>query len=70
MGAPVVVHVEVGSVTLTARQWAEVRPGDVLETGVTVGGPVVLRALGREIARGELVDVDGEIGVRIQEVLK
>jgi hypothetical protein len=26
---------------------------------------VILRVLGRELARGELVEVDGELGVRI-----
>jgi type III secretion system YscQ/HrcQ family protein len=68
LDAPVVVRVEVGSVTLSARQWAELRAGDVLETGVRLAEPVVLRIAGREVARGELVNVDGELGVRIREL--
>jgi flagellar motor switch/type III secretory pathway protein FliN len=67
--APVVVRVEVGTVTLSAREWAELRPGDVVETGTRLAEPVVLRVAGREVARGELVSVDGELGVRIREIV-
>ena len=67
--APVVVRVEVASVTLTAREWAKLGPGDVLETGVRLSTPVVLRVGGSEVARGELVSVDGELGVRIREIV-
>jgi type III secretion system YscQ/HrcQ family protein len=63
--APVVVRVELGVVEMTARAWSELSPGDVLTLGRRAGEPVVLRAAGVEIARGELVQVDGEIGVRI-----
>ena len=70
LDAPLVVRVEVGAVTLSAREWAALRPGDVIETGQRVGEPVVLRGSGREIARGELVDVEGELGVRIRELVR
>ena len=63
------VRVEVASVTLTAREWAKLGPGDVIETGVPLAEPVVLRVGGREVARGELVSVDGELGVRIREIV-
>lgn len=69
MEAPVVVRVEVGSLTLTAREWAAVRPGDVVETGLALAEPVVLRIAGREVARGELVSIDGELGVKIREIV-
>jgi len=68
--APVVVRVEVGSVTLSAREWAALRPGDVLETGIPLAQPAVLRVAGREVARGELVSVEGELGVRIREITR
>jgi flagellar motor switch/type III secretory pathway protein FliN len=69
MESPVVVRVEVGSLTLTAREWAAVRPGDVVETGLALAEPVVLRIAGREVARGELVSIDGELGVKIRELI-
>lgn len=62
---PVVVRVEVGAVTLRARQWAALEPGDVVMTGARVADRVTLRVGGVEVAQGELVDVDGELGVRI-----
>ena len=67
--AAVVVRVELGSVTLAAREWASVRPGDILATGSRVAERAVLRIAGREVARGELVDIDGELGVRIAELV-
>lgn len=62
---PVVVRVEVGSVQLPARSWAEISAGDTLVLGQRVGAPVTLRVSGVEVAHGELVQVEGELGVRI-----
>jgi flagellar motor switch/type III secretory pathway protein FliN len=69
LDAPLIVRVEVASVTLTAREWGTLAAGDVIETGVRLAEPVVLRVGGREVARGELVTVDGELGVRIREMV-
>lgn len=66
--APVVVRVELGVVSMSASEWARLRPGDVIETGRRVAEPVILRVAGRAVARGELVDVDGEVGVRVREL--
>lgn len=63
--APVVVRVEVGSARMAAREWAALGAGDVIALGRRIGEPVVLRVGGEEVARGELVDVDGELGVRV-----
>jgi flagellar motor switch/type III secretory pathway protein FliN len=62
---PVVVRVEVASVTLEAQQWARLGAGDVVATGVRLGEPVVLRAGGSVFARGELCVLDGELAVKI-----
>jgi len=64
--APVVVRVELGVVELPAREWAALADGDVLAIGRKLGDPAVLRVGGVEVARGELVQVDGEYGVRIR----
>ena len=63
--APVVVRVEIGVAQMPAREWAELGPGDVVALGRRIAEPVVLRVAGREVARGELVDLEGEVGVRI-----
>jgi flagellar motor switch/type III secretory pathway protein FliN len=65
--APLVLRVEVASVSLSARAWAELGVGDVVTTGVRLGEAAVLRAGGVPAARGELCVVDGEIAVRIVE---
>ena len=62
---PIVVRLEIGSLELTAREWASLVPGDVVQSGRRLDEPVILRVMGRELARGELVEVDGELGVRI-----
>ena len=62
---PVVVRVEVGSAQMTAREWAALGAGDVVALGKRIGENVVLRVGGAEVARGELVDIEGEVGVRI-----
>jgi flagellar motor switch/type III secretory pathway protein FliN len=65
---PIVVRLELGFLEMSAAEWAALRPGDVVQCGRRIEEPVVLRAGGREIARGELVDIEGEIGVRITAV--
>ena len=59
------VRVELGVVEMKAREWAALSPGDVVTLGRKLGDPAVLRVGGIEVARGEIVQVDGEYGVRI-----
>jgi flagellar motor switch/type III secretory pathway protein FliN len=63
--APVVVRVEIGVAEMRAREWASLAPGDVVALGRRVGEAVTLRVSGVSVARGELVDLDGEVAVRI-----
>jgi flagellar motor switch/type III secretory pathway protein FliN len=67
LDAPLVVRVELGSVTLAAREWAALGPGDVIAVGRRVSEPIILRIAGQEVAHGELVDIEGELGVRIRD---
>ena len=67
--APLIVRVEVASVTMSAAEFAALRPGDVIETDQALGQLCTLRVAGREIAKGELVNVDGELGVRIRKLI-
>lgn len=68
LDTPVLVRVELGTVSMSARDWARLGPGDVIETAQRIAEPVVLRVAGREVGRGELVNVDGHVGVRIQKL--
>jgi flagellar motor switch/type III secretory pathway protein FliN len=66
---PVVVRVEIGEACMAARDWAALGRGDVITLGRRVGEPVILRVGGVPLARGDLVEVDGVVGVRIAERL-
>lgn len=62
---PVTVEVELARLDLSLGALAGVEPGAVLTLPVDRRGEVALRIGERLFARGELVDVDGAIGVRI-----
>jgi flagellar motor switch/type III secretory pathway protein FliN len=66
---PVVVRVEIGEASMLAREWASLARGDVLALGRRVGESVTLRVGGVPVARGELVEIEGDVGVRIVERL-
>jgi len=69
MALPDEAHVELvvqlGTTRLTLRQLGELVPGSIVALGRPLAGPYEVRAAGRLIGQGELVDVDGEVGVRI-----
>ena len=64
------VSVWIGKTRQTFGDLAKLRPGDVIELDRAVGAPVDI-VLNREvvIARGEVVDVGDEYGVRITEIV-
>ncbi|CAN5876396.1 hypothetical protein BH11MYX2_BH11MYX2_32060 [soil metagenome] len=57
--------VQLATTRLTLRQLSELAPGAIVSLGRPLSGPFEVRAQGRLIGQGELVDVDGELGVRI-----
>jgi flagellar motor switch/type III secretory pathway protein FliN len=61
------LRVEIATAVLPAREWAALGPGAIVMLGHRVGEPVVLRVGGVPVARGDLVEVDGQVGVRIIE---
>lgn len=65
---PVTLTVELGRVNLPLAKLADLKPGDVLELGRHSREPVDLTSNGRLVARGELVQIDTELGVRVTNV--
>lgn len=65
---PVVLGIELASVSLPLGEVARIAPGAVLGLGLDRRGVVRLRIGDREVARGELVDVDGAVGVLVTSV--
>lgn len=66
--AEVQVSVEIARFTIPLEELASLRAGEVVLSGRPIGERVVLRAGDRAVASGELVDVDGEVGVRLLSV--
>jgi len=65
---PVVLEVELARVEVTLAELSRLEPGATLPLTLDRRGIVTLRAGERAVARGELVDVDGAVGVRIASV--
>jgi type III secretion protein Q len=64
-GAPVLVEVDLGPAPVTLGDLARLEPGAVIPLGLPRTGRVALRLGDRVLAVGELVDVDGAVGVRV-----
>lgn len=62
---PVEVTVEIARAVLRADELMALRAGEIVRTGAPVTAEVRMFAAGRLVARGELVDVEGEVGVRL-----
>jgi type III secretion system YscQ/HrcQ family protein len=65
---PVTLTVELGRVNLTLSRLADLKAGDVIELGRHSREPVELTSNGRLVARGELLLIDTELGVRVTHV--
>lgn len=65
---PVTLTVELGRVNLTLSRLADLKPGEVVELGRHSREPVELTSGGRLVARGELVLIDTELGVRVTSI--
>jgi len=60
---------EIGRTRLPVRQVLELVPGTVLELDRAAGAPADVMVNGRLVARGEVVVVDEEYGIRITEIV-
>jgi flagellar motor switch protein FliN len=66
--AGVEVEFLVGSLEISIRELASLQSGQVLELERDLAEPLDLVVDGRRVARGELVNVEGRLGVRIVSV--
>ncbi|KQM61724.1 MULTISPECIES: FliM/FliN family flagellar motor switch protein [unclassified Sphingomonas] len=62
------VEAVVGDARMTVGELTTLTPGATLPLDAALNRPVSLRLEGREIARGELVAVDGRFGVRLTDI--
>ncbi|GEM_PF-1358095 len=64
------ITVELGRTTMRVRDLLELGAGSVVELDRSAGTPVDVLVNGTIVARGEVVVVDDELGVRVTEVIK
>ena len=65
---PIDLTVEIGRTRLTVGETLELRQGSILTLNRMAGEPVDLLVNGTPIARGEVVVIDEQFGVRITDV--
>lgn len=72
MSADVPVHLVavIGRTTVSVKDMMNYQMGQVIDLGRPPGEIVDLVASGRLFARGELVDIDGKLGVRIVKLVR
>jgi flagellar motor switch protein FliN/FliY len=65
---PVELAVEIGRTRMTIRETLALGPGSIVTLDRLAGEPVDLLVNGKPIARGEVVVIDEEFGLRVTEV--
>ena len=68
-GVEMEVTVELGRAKMTVRDLLSLRAGSVIELDRAAGSPADVLVNGRLIARGEVVVIDENFGIRITEIL-
>ena len=66
---PVELAVEIGRTQMTIGDTLGLGPGSIITLNRMAGEPVDLLVNGRPIARGEVVVIDEEFGLRVTEVV-
>lgn len=65
-----VVQAELGKTRRLVRDILRLQVGSVVELDKEIGEPVDILVNNKAIARGEVVEIDGQYGVRITEIVK
>lgn len=69
MNVPLPLTVELGSTQRTVRQLVDFSIGSIIELGKLAGDPLDIKVNDRVIARGEVVVIDEEFGIRVTEII-
>lgn len=70
LDVPMVIEAEMGRSNKTVNDVLKVGEGSVIEFEKEAGEPVELLVNGTLIARGEVVEIEGNYGVRITEIMR
>jgi flagellar motor switch protein FliN/FliY len=69
MNVPLQVTVELGRTEKSVRQLLDLNVGSIIELAKLAGDPLDIMVNGKVLARGEVVVIDEEFGVRVTEIL-
>lgn len=69
MDVPLQITVELGRVMMVVKDVIELGSGSIIEIDKAAGEPVDVMVNGRTVARGEVVVIEDNFGVRITEIL-
>lgn len=67
--ALIAVVAEVATIEIPLAQLAALQAGDILDGAIRTDGLVTLKAAGKPIARGMLLDIEGTIAIRIEHLM-
>jgi flagellar motor switch protein FliN/FliY len=69
LDVPLEIKVELGSTKLNLREILELHEGSMIQLNKLAGEPLDIYANGRLIARGEVVVIDENFGIRVTEIV-
>lgn len=67
-GLPICVCFDVGTCWITLGELEQIQPGQILRMARPATDHVDIRIGGARIGRGNLVDIDGRLGVRVASI--
>lgn len=67
---PLVVSAELGRTKMLVKEILKLGEGSIIELDKEAGQPVDILINNKLIARGEVVEIDGNFGVRLTEIYK
>jgi flagellar motor switch protein FliN/FliY len=69
LDVPLEISVELGRVKMVVRDVLDLGTGSIVEVDKAAGEPVDVMVNGRLVAKGEVVVIEDNFGVRITEIL-
>lgn len=67
---PIRLSFDLGDITLTVAEARALQPGQAIALARPLAGPVRIRANGAQIGEGDLVDIDGQLGISIRTLFQ
>lgn len=69
LGVPIKVTVELGKTQMLVRDILKLSQGSIVELDRAAGGPVDLLVNERLVARGDIVSIEENFGIRVSEII-